>query len=93
MRPRRHLLIGALLLIATAAFATGWAVNPAGTDALALGKLILRPATDEACLNLQLLEADPATPVPNDFWCVRPTHRCCFRTAQNLNYCWIATAQ
>lgn len=92
MRPSRAIL-AAGLLVASAALAANWAVNPAGTDAVVLNKLVLRQAAGEACLNLTLLEADPASPVPNDFWCVRPTHRCCFRTAQNQNFCWTATAQ
>lgn len=86
-------LMGLLAAVPAAAL-PGYAVNPNGTDAVVNGTLIVRQDVldDRACLNVELLAADPPAPADGDLWIVNTIaeHRLCFQ-ALGLTHCIPAT--
>lgn len=85
------IVLGVLLAAGAAAALPLYSIHPAGTEPVAVGKLVIQPGADRACLNVPLLAADPAAPADGDVWFVHTVSRQqgCVRMG-GATHCWDA---
>lgn len=85
MTLRRLLVAGALLLTLAglAAALPGYSLNPAGTDAIVNGQLVIQGDGTRAPLNVTVFTSMPPAPADNSIWIVHGggQQAFCFRAA------------